>query len=58
LRIEPYIIARLEAEGISIYTDEVKKVITTLDQFLGVLVQSYGDLNEVRILELQLIELK
>jgi hypothetical protein len=36
----------------------VKKVITTLDQFLGVLAQSYGDLDEVRTSELQLMELK
>jgi predicted transcriptional regulator len=58
LRIKSYIIARLEAGGINIYTDEVKKIITTLNQFLGVLVQPYGDLNEIRTSELQFMELK
>jgi hypothetical protein len=58
LRIELYITARLEVGGISAYTEEVKKVMTTLNQFLGVLAQSYGDLDEVRTSELQLMELK
>jgi hypothetical protein len=52
LRMEPYITARLEAGGINICTDEVKKVMNTLDLFLGVLAQSYGDLDEVRTSEL------
>jgi hypothetical protein len=38
LRMKPYITARLEAGGINIYTDEVKKIITNLNQFLEVLV--------------------
>jgi hypothetical protein len=56
--MEPFITARLEAGTIFNYTDAVKAVMTNLNQFLGVLVQLYGDLNEVRISELQLIKLK
>jgi hypothetical protein len=58
LRIEPYISARLEAASISAYTDVTKAVIINVNQFLGVLAQSYGDLNEAKTSELQLIELK
>jgi hypothetical protein len=58
LRIEPYITARLEVDIIHACTDAVKGVITTINQFLEVLAQSYGDLNETRTFELQLIELK
>jgi hypothetical protein len=35
--MEPYITARLETGGINTYTDKVKKMINTLDLFLGVL---------------------
>jgi hypothetical protein len=37
LRMEPYITARLEVDTIYACTDAVKGVITTIDQFLGVL---------------------
>jgi hypothetical protein len=50
--MEPYITARLEAGGINTYTDEVKKVINTLDLFLRILAQSYRDLDEIRTSEL------
>jgi hypothetical protein len=53
-----YITARLESDTIYICTEVVKGVITTIDQFLGVLAQLYGDLNEIRTSELQLMELK
>jgi hypothetical protein len=56
--MEPFITARLEAETIFNYTDTVKAVIIIPNQFLGVLAQSYRDLDEVRTSELQLIELK
>jgi hypothetical protein len=56
--MEPFITARLKAGTIFNCTDAVKAVITNSNQFLGVLTQSYGDLDEIRILELQLIELK
>jgi hypothetical protein len=56
--MKPYITVRLEAGGINSCTEEVKKAITNLDQFLGVLAQSYGDLDEVRTSELQFMELK
>jgi hypothetical protein len=56
--MEPYITTRLKINTIHVYTDAVKGVIITIDQFLGVLAQSYGDLDEVRTSELQLIELK
>jgi hypothetical protein len=58
LRMEPYITARLNAGSNTACTEEVRKVITNIDGFLGVLAQSYGDLDEVRTSELQLIELK
>jgi hypothetical protein len=56
--MEPYIIARLENTSINAYINIMKAVITNINQFLGVLVQLYRDLNEVRIFELKLIELK
>jgi hypothetical protein len=52
LRIEPYITARLEVDIIYICTNAVKGVIIIIDQFLGVLAQSYRDLDEVRTSEL------
>jgi chemotaxis signal transduction protein len=58
LRIESYITARLENTSINVYTDATKAVITNINQFLGVLIQSYKDLNKIRTSELQLIELK
>jgi hypothetical protein len=58
LRMEPFITARLEVDYIVRCTDAVKAVIIIIDQFLGVLAQLYGDLDEVRTLELQLMELK
>jgi hypothetical protein len=63
LRINPYITARLEAEGINTCTNKIKKVMNTLNQFLKVLAQSYKNLNKIRtsepqLIELQLIELK
>jgi hypothetical protein len=36
----------------------VKKVIIDIDGFLGVLAQLYEDLDEARISELQLMELR
>jgi hypothetical protein len=50
--MEPYITARLEAGTYAAYSKEVKKVICSVDAFLGVLAQSYGDLNEARTSEL------
>jgi hypothetical protein len=56
--MELYITARLEYTSINIYTEATKAVINNVNQFLGVLVQSYRNLNEIRISELQLIKLK
>jgi hypothetical protein len=56
--MEPYISARLEAASIGVCTDATKAVMTNVNQFLGVLAQLYGDLDEVRTSELQLMELK
>jgi hypothetical protein len=58
LRIEPYITARLENISINVYIDTTKAVITNVNQFLKILAQSYGDLDKIRISELQLMELK
>jgi hypothetical protein len=58
LRMEPFLIARLEAANINACTDTTKAVIVNINQFLGVLVQSYSDLDEAKTSELQLIELK
>jgi hypothetical protein len=58
LRMELYISARLEVVSINACTDATKAVMTNVNQFLGVLAQSYGDLDEVRTSELQLMELK
>jgi hypothetical protein len=58
LRIELYITARLKVDIIHVYTDAVKGVITTINQFLRVLIQSYKDLNKIRISELQFMKLK
>jgi hypothetical protein len=56
--MEPFLTARLEADRISSCTDTTKVVMSNINQFLGVLAQLYGDLDEIRISELQLIELK
>jgi hypothetical protein len=58
LRMEPYITARLECASINVCTEATKAVMNNVNQFLGVLAQSYGDLDEVRTSELQLMELK
>ena len=58
MRIKPYVSHRLEAGYINLYNEEVKRVILTVDSFLGVLAQSYKDLNETRTFELQLIKLR
>jgi hypothetical protein len=50
--MKPYITARLKVDIIHVYTDAVKGIITTIDQFLGVLAQSYKDLDETRTSEL------
>jgi hypothetical protein len=56
--MEPYITARLGNATINACTDATRAVITNINQFLGVLAQSYGDLNKIRTSELQLMELK
>jgi hypothetical protein len=58
IRMEPYVSHRLEAGHINSCNEEVKNVMYTVDNFLGVLAQSYGDLDEARTSELQLMELK
>jgi hypothetical protein len=52
LRMEPYVTARLGSVSIHTCTDATKAVISNVNQFLGVLAQSYGDLNKVRTSEL------
>jgi hypothetical protein len=56
--MEPFITARLETGIIFNCTEAIKAVMINPNQFLGVLAQLYGDLDEVRISELQLMELK
>jgi hypothetical protein len=56
--MKPYIIYRLAAGIINNYSDEIKKIIINIEEFLGVLTQSYRDLDEIRTSELQLIELR
>jgi hypothetical protein len=56
--MESYIIARLENISINAYINATKAVIININQFLGVLIQSYEDLNKVRTFELQLMKLK
>jgi hypothetical protein len=58
MRMKPYVSYRLEAGYINLYSEEVKNVMRTIDSFLGVLAQSYGDLDEARTSELQLIKLR
>jgi hypothetical protein len=58
MRIELYILHRLNITYLNQYLEKVRIVITNIDNFLGILVQSYGDLDKVRILELQLMELR
>jgi hypothetical protein len=58
LRIKPYITIRLNTDSNAKCSKEVRKIITDIDGFLGVLAQSYGDLDETRTSELQLMELK
>jgi hypothetical protein len=56
--MKSYVTTRLTVEIYNACNKEVKKIIYSIDAFLEVLVQSYGDLNEARTLELQLIKLK
>jgi hypothetical protein len=58
MRMEPYVSHRLEVGYINSCKEEVKKVMLTVDSFLGVLAQSYRDLDEARTSELQLIKLR
>ena len=58
MRMELYISHRLQVGTLANYQNTVRIVILNLDVFLGILAQSYGDLNEIRTLELQLIDLK
>jgi hypothetical protein len=48
MRIKPYILHRLEAGYINLYNEEVKRVILNVNNFLRVLAQSYGNLDEAR----------
>jgi hypothetical protein len=56
--MEPFLTARLKGATLNTYTDIIKAVISNINQFLRVLAQSYGDLDEAKIFELQLIKLK
>jgi hypothetical protein len=56
--MKPFLTVRLEAVNINSYTDTTKVVISNINQFLGVLAQSYRDLDKIRTSELQLIKLK
>jgi hypothetical protein len=58
LRMEPFLTARLEAVNINSCTNTTKAVMSNINQFLGVLAQSYDNLDEIRTSELQLMELK
>jgi hypothetical protein len=50
--MELYITARLENPSINAYINVIKAIIINVNQFLEILVQLYGDLNEVRTSEL------
>jgi hypothetical protein len=58
MRMEPYISHRLNTTHLNQCSEEVRTVMTNIDNFLGVLAQSYGDLDEARTSELQLMELR
>ena len=58
MRMEPYISRRLSAGSLSACQETVRTVMSNIDAFLGIIAQSYGDLDEARTSELKLMDLK
>jgi hypothetical protein len=56
-RLEPYITQILE-KGYSGSEKKVRKVFNNLDIYFNLLRQSFGDLDEVRTVELRLLKLR
>jgi hypothetical protein len=57
-RFEPYMSHYLEKGNATLCSPEVKKVMESKAEYMGLLAQSYGDLDEVRTSELQLLALE
>jgi hypothetical protein len=56
-RFEPYITYYLKNGAIAFYDKIVINVIDTVEHYLNLLAQSFGDLDEIRIIELRLLKL-
>jgi hypothetical protein len=57
IRFEPYITHYLEKETVALCDKIVADVINTVGNYLNLLAQSFGDLDEVRTAELRLLKL-
>jgi hypothetical protein len=55
VRFEPYITYYLDIDSASKYNPEVRKVVEDVKDYLIFLNKSYGDFDEARTAELQLI---
>jgi hypothetical protein len=55
-RFEPYIIYYLKKRAVALCDKMVTDVINTVGYYLDFLAQSFGDLDETKIVELRLLE--
>jgi hypothetical protein len=56
-RFEPYIMHYLKKEAVTLYDKIVTDVINIIKYYLALLLQSFGDLNKLRIAKLRLLKL-
>jgi hypothetical protein len=56
-RLEPYI-AQILNKGYAGSENEIKKMFNNTEYYFNLLRQFFGDLDEVKIVELQLLDLK
>jgi hypothetical protein len=56
-RLEPYITQILKREYVN-YDEKIRRIFNNIDFYFNLLRQSFGDLDEARIAELQLLNLR
>jgi hypothetical protein len=57
IRFKPYIAHYLKRGNVANYDPIIAKAINTVGHYLKLLLQSFGDLNEIRTAELRLLKL-
>jgi hypothetical protein len=57
IRFEPYITHYLKKETVALCDKIIVNVINTVGHYLNLLAQSFGDLDEIKIIELRLLKL-